>query len=673
MAIASELGNILYFGGDAAFVAGLELGLREALPDCRVWAGQAWEEWLRTSGAGAAPCAVVLDALSGAVDWRGRLGALRGASGRSAVPVVLRCPAEPGVRGEAFRLGADAFLGPGEGPAELAALLRCLRRPGGRLDDPAALEVERLARIIDTMPDAILAVDEDKRVVAWNRASERLTGVARADILGQDSVAVACAFYGYGRPILLDLFGPQPRVDRGAYDLVDWEGDVARAEVQSGRIRGGRGGRCLCLAAPILDARGAYRGAIEIVRDVTDLRLAESELSGSEAKYRELVEHANSIILRWSRDGRITFMNGFGLRFFGYTSEELLGRHVVGSIVPERDSAGADLRGLMERICADPVAFETNQNENLLRDGRRVWVAWTNRIVRDGSGRIEEIQSVGTDITPLQEAHAAIQALNRDLEDRVRARTAELSVALERAREADRVKSAFLATMSHELRTPLNSILGFSGVLLKDLAGPLNPEQRRQLEMVRSSGRHLLNLSNDILDISKIEAGQMEVDTVPFRPRPALERVLEMVRPEAEAKGLGLTARLPAADLRIPGDERRFSQVVLNLLHNAVKFTDSGWVRLDASLEASAGAPGPRLRVAVLDTGLGIAPADLPLLFQAFRQLETGLSRRKEGTGLGLAISRKLARLMGGDVTVGAREGGGSVFTLDLPAEGGMP
>jgi PAS domain S-box-containing protein len=390
--------------------------------------------------------------------------------------------------------------------------------------------------------------------------------------------------------------------------------------------------------------------------DISDRRRAEARLAESERKYRELVEHANSIILRWNSEGRITFLNEFGLRFFGYEPDEILGRHVLETIVPQTESGGRDLRRLMEEICADPAAFEQNVNENVRRNGERVWVAWTNRIVRDAQGRVIEILSIGADITARKQAEAECERRHQ-------------------AEAADRVKSAFLATMSHELRTPLNSIIGFTGILLQGLAGPLNTEQGKQLDMVRTSARHLLALVNDVLDISKIEAGQLEVACEPFDIGPAVSRVVALVAPQANAKQLTLRVDLPPGLGQLVGDERRFGQILLNLLGNAVKFTERGTVTLSveqttAALSAGDATPRPVLRIRVADTGPGIPAADLPLLFQPFRQLETEINRTQEGTGLGLAISRRLTDLMGGQIAADSDRGRGAVFTVTLPLEG---
>ncbi len=250
----------------------------------------------------------------------------------------------------------------------------------------------------------------------------------------------------------------------------------------------------------------------------------------------------------------------------------------------------------------------------------------------------------------------------------------ELQASSERALAADRMKSVFLATMSHELRMPLNSIIGFTGVLLQELPGPLNPEQGKQLAMVRKSARHLLALINDVLDLSKIEAGQLKVACEPFDIRASVDKVIGLVTPQAQDKGLALQAHL-APDLgQAVGDERRFEQILFNLLGNAIKFTERGEVSLTVEAIADrtpAGAAAQSaVRVRVTDTGMGIKPEDLATLFRPFHQLDTGLAREQEGTGLGLAICRRLADLMGGEIHAESVIGKGSTFSFTLALKG---
>jgi signal transduction histidine kinase len=286
------------------------------------------------------------------------------------------------------------------------------------------------------------------------------------------------------------------------------------------------------------------------------------------------------------------------------------------------------------------------------------------------AGAVVGISVFAKDITKRKRAEMALRVLNQTLELEVAGRTKELQAALVRAEAADRIKSAFLATMSHELRTPLNSIIGFTGIVLQGLAGPLNAEQTKQLGMVRSSSRHLLELINDVLDLSKIEAGQMEIRAQPFDLRESLDRVIASVRPQAAKKGLALSIVAPPDLGQLNSDQRRLEQLLLNLVNNGIKFTESGSVTLTAEIIAPPVAASPASSDIVLritDTGVGIKPEDLPLLFQPFRQIDTGTARQHEGTGLGLAICRRIAALLGGEIRVASAWGQGSEFIVTLP------
>jgi len=257
----------------------------------------------------------------------------------------------------------------------------------------------------------------------------------------------------------------------------------------------------------------------------------------------------------------------------------------------------------------------------------------------------------------------ALLQINQEMEQRIIDRTAELAAAMERAQEADRIKSAFLATMSHELRTPLNSIIGFTGILLQGLAGPLNMEQQKQMGMVQTSARHLLALINDVLDISKIESGQLILTCDAFDLKPSIQKMVKLVSPLAEKKGVDLRLDISEDTGTITTDQRRLEQVILNLLSNAVKFTEKGHVAVACRSENN------HYLLSIADTGIGIKPEEIPGLFQPFHQIDTGLSRKHEGTGLGLSISKKIVDMMGGSIDVESRWGEGSVFTVRLPKE----
>ncbi|MBN1960529.1 MAG: transporter substrate-binding domain-containing protein [Deltaproteobacteria bacterium] len=238
----------------------------------------------------------------------------------------------------------------------------------------------------------------------------------------------------------------------------------------------------------------------------------------------------------------------------------------------------------------------------------------------------------------------------------------ELAQAKEAAEAADRMKSAFLATMSHELRTPLNSIIGFTGILLQQLVGPLNDEQTKQMGMVNKSAEHLLALITDILDLSKIEAGQLQIFQAPFDLDILIKRVIATVTPQADKKNLTITTNISLTQSLINSDERRVEQVLLNLLSNAIKFTERGNIHITASAYKS------QINLMVSDTGLGIKEEEINKLFKPFLQLDLGINKRHQGTGLGLSICKRLVHLLGGDIWVKSEWGKGSTFGFSLPA-----
>jgi signal transduction histidine kinase len=267
------------------------------------------------------------------------------------------------------------------------------------------------------------------------------------------------------------------------------------------------------------------------------------------------------------------------------------------------------------------------------------------------------------DVTDSRQGEIAIRKLNEELEQRVAQRTSELARSKERAESADRLKSAFLATMSHELRTPLNSIIGFTGMLLMKLVGPLEEEQEKQLNMVQDSAHHLLELINDVLDISKIEAGQFELICQPYDLSDSLKKSIEKISPLVQKKGLELTHTIDPQVGRMCGDRRRVEQIMLNLLSNALKFTEGG--RIDVHCVVNDG----MVITSIADSGIGIKPDQIEHLFKPFRQLDTGITRQHEGTGLGLSICKRLVEAMGGEIWVHSEWGKGSCFSFSLPVE----
>jgi signal transduction histidine kinase len=289
----------------------------------------------------------------------------------------------------------------------------------------------------------------------------------------------------------------------------------------------------------------------------------------------------------------------------------------------------------------------------------------TGKELREHRDHLEELVRERT--MRLQEVN---EKLSVEIEERIKREQElqqtlkELAVAKEQAEVADNLKSAFLATMSHELRTPLNSIIGFTGIILRERVGPLNDEQKKQLNMVRRSSQHLLSLINDVLDISKIEAGQLQLVYENIDLSQTIEKVVQSTRPLADSKRLELEFDISPEIKTIAGDVRRVEQILLNLLSNAIKFTEKGSVRIICEADEC------NVIVKVVDTGIGIKDEDMETIFKSFRQIDSGISRKYEGTGLGLSISKKLVELMGGKIWVTSVWGSGSTFGFSLPKEG---
>jgi len=257
----------------------------------------------------------------------------------------------------------------------------------------------------------------------------------------------------------------------------------------------------------------------------------------------------------------------------------------------------------------------------------------------------------------VEERTKALAAANKELQTRQE----ELARANTQLKEMDRLKSEFLATMSHELRTPLNSIIGFTSIILQGIPGEINKEQRKQLSMVYSAARHLLSLINDILDLSRIESGKMEVSMERFKIRGVVSEVAESMSPMISQKDLRLITEIPDETLEIYSDRKKVLQILLNLTNNAVKFTEIGEVRIECKIEDD------NLEVSVSDTGIGIKKENIDMLFDAFRQINGTAQRRYEGAGLGLYLCQKLVTLLGGRIWVESEYGKGSRFTFTLP------
>jgi PAS domain S-box-containing protein len=392
------------------------------------------------------------------------------------------------------------------------------------------------------------------------------------------------------------------------------------------------------------------------VRDITERKRAEEAL----VKLRKAVETSGEVIFMTDREGVITFINPEFTRLYGYTEEEVVGkvtpRILKGDTIEPEKYAQFWGAILSKRVAKGDVTNRT-------KDGRLVIVASSVNPILDEKAIITGFLAIQRDISDRKRSEEEILKLNRTLEDRVAERTAELAAANKELERASRMKSGLLASMSHEFRTPLNSILGFTELLETAAVGTLNQKQHIFAANVRKAGTHLLALINDILDLSKIEAGALTLQRDHCSLAQIIEDSLQSVRQLAEEKNLQLLA-VASHPVEIQADRVRVEQILINLLSNAVKFTPRG-----GAIQVVTSAEGGSVFVSVKDTGIGIAADQREAIFDEFYQVGVTTKGIKEGTGLGLAISKRLVEAHGGQIWVESEPGKGSRFTFTLPAQ----
>jgi PAS domain S-box-containing protein len=511
-----------------------------------------------------------------------------------------------------------------------------------------------LEAIIKASPLAIIAVDAAGRVMLWNQSAERMLGWTEEEVLGK----------------LLPILPPEIEQLPPADDP-----DSAQHGVESIRIR--KDG--VRIPVSIWDAPVASLGGrLWVLADLTEVRKAERlradlvereraarELAAAGQRFSLLLEAAPDAILEVDPQGRIVLANTEAERLFQRSRGELAGLPVE-ALLPERFRGGHT--AYRAHYAAHPVRRPMGAGLDLYavrKDGSEFAVDINLSPIEDGTER-GHVMCVLRDVSQRRGVEEKIRVLNQSLERRsleLAAANQELSVRNEEVERANRLKSEFLASMSHELRTPLNTILGFSELLSEETAGALTEKQKRFLTHIQRDARHLLELINEVLDLSKIEAGRLELHLEKFPLAVAMAEVLTSIRPLAAAKSISLDSHLDT-QLMLEADRLRFKEILYNLLSNAIKFTPSGgrvWVQ-SSIVERS-------VCILVGDTGIGIAPEDQQPIFESFRQASATTKGVREGTGLGLAITKRLVEQHGGRIWVESEAGKGSsfFFTLRLP------
>ena len=494
---------------------------------------------------------------------------------------------------------------------------------------------KRFRAVVEDQTDLICRFQPDGRLTFVNEAfgrfhgkrSEELIGTNFFQTLSQEDAAVPLSYINSLPP-------DEPVVSfdhrlRSKEDLVVWH---------QYRVR------------RLFQGQGDTREFQAVIQDITQRKQSEQALRASEEKYRSLVDHIPDVVWTAAADGNLIYISGNVGKVMCYSPEALLGGQMwLNRIHPE----DAELVGqAYQRLFSAGEKFDVEYRLRR-RDGEWIWVHNRAFNTRPNGGNLCA-DGIFLDITQRRQAEAAAQ----------RAKDA--------AEMANVAKSQFLANMSHELRTPLNAIIGFSEILTDKTFGELNDRQLKYSHNILNSGRHLLQLINDILDLAKVEAGRMELRCHSFTVAKALTEVHTIVKAMANKKNIALTFEVAPELPALLADEPKFKQIMYNLLSNAIKFTpDGGQVLVTAIRQSATGADAAPefLRVAVQDTGIGIKASDQERVFHEFEQVDSSYGRQQQGTGLGLTLTQKLVEMHGGLIWVESEgvEGKGSTFTFLLP------
>ena len=394
-----------------------------------------------------------------------------------------------------------------------------------------------------------------------------------------------------------------------------------------------------------------------------ELRQKSTQIYQSEKLFRGIFEQTAVGMALVTPDGRFQTVNRGLADLLQYNSGDLEKQAL-------RDIVFADDRE-REAILADLAAIDLTPEHSMElrlvdRSAKPIWVSVTLTAVHNDQGDIDYYISVIKDISKRKSAELALQTSYEALEERVKQRTRDLEIANDPLKGLDRLKSMFIASMSHELRTPLNSVIGFTGMLLKEIPGSVNAKQRDYLRRIAGSGQYLLSLITDIIDVAKLESGKARLYVERFDLGVLIREAVASIQTQVQDKGLTIEISAPEG-VCIASDRRRVMQCLLNYLNNALKYTQKGGIRVNLTLTETPDVP---VQIAVIDTGIGIAVEDQAALFKQFSRIDSPITRRTPGTGLGLYLTRKLAtELLGGKVSVASEPGKGSEFRLHLPLE----
>jgi len=520
------------------------------------------------------------------------------------------------------------------------------------ISDRKAAEAElrdseaKFRAFLESASEAIMVTNSQGELVVFNAKAEDLFGYNRTEVLGRKIESLM--------PQRYHSIHPDHRAD---YMTHPSKRSMGKSKALYAQRRDGTEFPIEVGLSTIPTKNGTF--VIAFLSDITERQQAENEIKRlndklerqireTETRYAQIVELAEEGIWVTDAQGNTTYTNQAMARMLGYTETEILGHAIADFMTPgeNRFTAASTLPPHQHQVHRQEVELRT-------KTGSTIWAYMSTSPVLDDQGNLLWSCALVYDITERKQAEKQLRESN----ERISLANAELA-------RATRLKDEFLASMSHELRTPLNAILGLAEALQEEVYGSLTPKQHKSLATIEQSGKHLLDLINDILDLSKIESGKMSLSVSLVSVDSLCESSLTFIKQQAQQKNIRLNYSIAPGLSEIEVDERRIRQVLVNLLSNAVKFTPDGG---EVALKVSTDAEGEQLQLSVTDTGIGIAPENLDKLFKPFVQLDSSLSRRYAGTGLGLALVRRIVELQGGSITLDSEVGKGSCFTVTLP------
>lgn len=491
--------------------------------------------------------------------------------------------------------------------------------------------------ILDNMVDGLITINACGSIESFNKAASRIFGYTQEEVIGRNVSLLLTQEERAGHEKALKAYK-----ESGKANILGQSREVTGLRKNAQEFP-----MSLSVSESIRAGQTTFIG---VVRDLTEQHAAQNQLR----KLSQAVAQSPEMIVITDTQAHIEYVNASFIQNNGYELSEVLGRN------PKMLHSGKTPPETYASLWETLGQGKTWQGQfyNRRKDGSEYISFAIIAPLRQPDGAITHYVAVNEDITERKRLGEELDRHRHHLEDMVVQRTTELIAARQLADAANLAKSEFLANMSHEIRTPMNAILGFSNLLRRESP---TTQQIERLNKINSAGQHLLSIISDVLDISKIEAGRLELEDTEFSVTALLENVAAIITPSAKDKGL--TVRTHSADLDAPvrGDPTRLRQALLNYAGNAVKFTEHGEITLSAKLEES-NAEGFQLRFEVKDTGIGIPTRDIARLFKAFEQADASTTRKYGGTGLGLAITQRLASLMGGDAGVASEQGVGSTF-----------